>query len=91
MVTSTLDNGWLLYETHLDGFSIALPPDWLHINLNAETFADTLALGTENDPEVNDLLSGNVLLGLVASGIKFYAVDPSLEAVNLGLPTTLNV
>ena len=91
IVISTLENGWILYESNTDGFSIALPPEWLHINLNPEGFSDALAISGEVNPDLDALFRSETLRNLVISGIKFYGLDPSIEAINLGLPTSINI
>ena len=91
IVVSTLENGWTLYESNDDGFSIALPPEWLHINLNSESFSDALAISGEVNPDLDALFTSETLRNLVISGIKFYGLDPSIEAINLGLPTSINI
>lgn len=91
MVISDLENGWRLYESNADGFAIALPPEWLHIDLNPEAFSDALAISGEVNPDLDALFTSETLRNLVISGIKFYALDPSIEAINLGLPTSINI
>lgn len=88
---STLENGWILYESQADGFAIALPAEWLQVELNAEAFDDALAMTDELNPQFGNLFTSDTLRSLIASGIKFYGLDPSVEAINLGLPASINV
>lgn len=89
--TATMENSWILYTLPEDGFAIALPPEWIHIELNLETFDNTLAVAEELNPQMERFLSSDTLNSLIASGIKFYGLDTSLEAINLGLPASVNI
>ena len=90
MVITPLDNGWNLYESNAEGFSIALPPEWLHIDLNPDTISNTLALNVELNPQINELVSSEAI-ELAANGIKFYGIDSSVEAIDLGIPSSINI
>lgn len=90
-ITSTLENGWINYESQTDGFTIALPPEWIPINLNPDTLDDALAVSGELNPEIGGLLTSEKLRNLIAAGIKFYALEVSQESLNLGLPPSANL
>jgi hypothetical protein len=91
VVTSTLENGWILYEVPAEGFAIALPLEWLYLELSPDGLADALSVVGELNPEVGSLLSSDMIRSLAASGIKFYAMDLSLDALEHGAPPSVNV
>ena len=91
VITSTLETGWVLYKVQKEGFAIALPPEWLRVNLDAEAFEDSLAIIGEQNPGLGQLLTSETLRSLAAGGIKFYGLDTSPESLIPGFPTTVNV
>jgi hypothetical protein len=91
MITSTLENDWVLYELPQDGFAIALPPEWLQITLDPETFEDALEIAGEQNPAIGKFLSSDTLRALMASGLKFYGMDTSLDSLEFDFLANLNV
>lgn len=92
VITATLESGWILYKAQADGFAIALPPEWISIDLNPETFEDTFAVMGELHPEFGGgLFTSETFRSLMAGGIKFYGLDTSQEAIILGSPATVNI
>lgn len=91
IIDSTLDSGWTLYEVQDEGFAIALPPTWQQINLDPDTFRDNIAAYAELNPELTGMFSIEMLANLIASGMKFYALNPSTAALLLGSPATMNI
>jgi hypothetical protein len=89
--STVLDSGWIRYEDAADKFAIALPPVWQPLNLNAVALEDALGVVGEQMPEFGQLFSNQLLRNLVASGIKFYALDLSPESVAAGIPASINI
>ncbi len=91
VITSTLENDWVLYELSQEGFTLALPPEWLQITLDPETYEDALEIAGEQNPTIGKYLSSDSLRALMASGLKFYGMDTSLDALEAGFLANLNV
>jgi hypothetical protein len=91
LITSTLENEWILYELPKDNFAIALPPEWLQISLDPETFENALDIAGEQNPYVGKILTSETLRGLIASGLKFYGMDLSPDSFKSGFPVNINV
>jgi hypothetical protein len=91
LVISTLENGWKNYEVRSEGFVIALPPEWVPINLSSEGFENSLQIVIEQNPKYKKILTNEYIRGLAASGIKFYGLDRSPKSLEVGVPTTVNV
>ena len=91
VITSTLGNEWVLYELPEEGFAITLPPEWLQIPMDPETFENALTIAGEQNPYVKEMLNSEMLSGLIASGLKFYGMDLSPESLESGFLTNINV
>ncbi len=89
VITQTLDTGWTLYELPDDGFGIAIPPTWFYLALDPQQFERALALIGEQNPQWSEMFSGQAR-NLIASGLKFYALDLS-GSFQAGLPASVNV
>ncbi|MEL6382184.1 MAG: hypothetical protein AAFQ89_06875 [Cyanobacteria bacterium J06626_18] len=90
VTSSTLDNGWVLYSVPEDGFAIALPPEWVQIDVDPDTIGNLVELNNELNPNA-DFISGDLLRTLATQGIKLYGLDVSPASLNAGLPTGVNV
>jgi hypothetical protein len=86
-----MENGWILYTVPGEGFEIALPPEWLQIDLNPEVFEASIAIAEELNPKMGGFLSSDTMNSMIASGIKFYGLDPSPETINHGMPASVNI
>jgi hypothetical protein len=91
VITSTLENEWILYELPEEEFAIALPPEWLQITMDPEAFENALTIAGEQNPAIGKMLSSETLRALAASGIKFYGLDISPDSYEFGFPTSVNV
>jgi len=91
IITSTLANGWTLYEVVNEEFSIALPPEWLPIDLNPNALGDALKAVGEQNPELKRLFSNENLRNLAASGVKLYALNLKPETLLYDIPISMNV
>jgi hypothetical protein len=90
-ITTTLDSGWVLYQLPKEGFSIALPPGWLPVDVSAEGLVEVLDVLWERNPQLGGVLGGQATNEMVAQGIVFYALDSSPAALELGTPASVNV
>ena len=91
LITSTLENEWILYELPEEGFAIALPPEWLQISMDPETFENALTIAGEQNPYIEEMLNSEILRGLIASGLKFYGMDLSPDSFTSGFVVNINV
>jgi hypothetical protein len=85
VVTSTLDSGWTLYTKEVDGFAIALPPDWFQFDFDPKTIDTTLQIVQKQNPELGKLLTEQARQA-AASGFKLIAYD-----LSKGTSFTVNV
>ena len=83
--------GWDHYDYYQDGFAISIPPSWVAFNLKAEDFAMMLDLVEDTNPELAEVYNSTVIQNMVASGIKFMAVDASQESMGAGNATNMNL
>jgi hypothetical protein len=88
--STVLESGWTRYESS-DGFAISLPPQWQPLNLNAVALGNALEAVSEDVPEFEQFFSNQFMRNLVASGIKFYALDLSPESVSYQIPSSINI
>jgi hypothetical protein len=87
-VPSTKDeNGWPLYEQSGDGFALALPPEWVALELNAAIVDKTLDEGFRANPDFQAM--GQQIRQQIAAGIKFMGVDKA--SARSGLAANVNV
>jgi hypothetical protein len=90
IIETPLKSGDVLYEIIDGGFSFSLPPEWTVLDLNADNFADMMgAVGEQNDSL--SFLSSDYAQTLLASGMKFYAINSDPESLNSGNPFVINV
>jgi hypothetical protein len=90
-VKSIDENGWKKFLYPETGFSITIPPSWMHLNLTAEDIDEVLNELEKTSPEMEDVLSSDFLRNMMAMGIKFIAVDTSTDSISSNTPTNLNV
>lgn len=90
IVTSTLQSGWTAYELVDEGFSIALPPEWLVIPLDAEALEKGLEAVAKENPALGRMLGEN-MRNLAAAGVKFYALNINPKTLTYDVPMTLNI
>jgi hypothetical protein len=91
LVITELENGWTRYEVLAGGFEISLPPDWKHLDLTQESFDDILEAAGENNPALEAFLASGSIRSLVAAGLKFMALDLSVESLSANAITNVNV
>jgi len=91
VITSTLENGWVLYELPAEDLAIALPPEWVQLTLSPELFENSVAIARERIPAIGRMFSSQTLRQFMASGIKFYGLDLSPETIESDFLSTVNV
>ncbi len=90
IIETVLDSGEILYEIPNGGFSLALPPEWKVLDLESDNFADALgSVGEQN--ESLSFLSTDYARTLIASGMKFYALNIDRDSLITGNPISINV
>lgn len=90
VITSTLDNGWVLYQKPADGFAIALPPTWTQFDMDSETVRTPLKAVQALNPEIAVMLGAQTQT-LLASSLKFWAGDLRPQALITGFATNVNI
>jgi hypothetical protein len=79
---TTAENGWPLYEVPAEGFAIALPPDWVHIDASPQAL-DNMARGvTANNPGMKSM--AETIREQVKTGTKFFGFDKEAAATGRG-------
>jgi hypothetical protein len=78
--TPVLEPGWSLRERPEDGFAIALPDNWVEMNLDAASIDEALVPITLCCPEMDlSLWEGQTMADLWRSGLELFAVDPDSD------------
>ena len=91
MVVSEDENGWSRYELADAGLAISLPPEWTPLDMNAETFDEMLSAAGENNPALDQFMSATAVRNMAAAGIKFMALDMSVDSLSSSVVTNLNL
>jgi hypothetical protein len=86
--TSTPEPKWVVEESAQGRFSLALPPKWKRIELDAQAW--DRAANAIDDPQVKAIF-GAQFPALAASGAVFVAFDFTPERVTSGFVTNLNI
>jgi hypothetical protein len=81
------EKGWPLYEQPADGFALALPPDWVALNLEAGALDKAVDQGLRANPDFEAL--GQQIRQQVKAGMKFMGIDKA--GVGTGFATNVNV
>jgi len=68
-----------------------LPDNWEHLDLSAGDLDQILSYANETNPQLGDIYSSTYLRSLAAAGIKFMAVDTSVDSLSAGIPTSVNI
>ncbi len=87
----TLDDGNLHYSYKDAGFSVSLPHNWEHLDLSADDLDQIWSYANETNPQLGEIYSSTYLRSLAAAGIKFMAVDTSVDSLSAGIPTSMNI
>lgn len=90
LIQTELDSGDILYEQTEAGFALALSPDWLVIDLSSNDFSQMLGVvGGQN--ESLSFFSEEYFQSIVASGIRFYAVNTGVDSMSNSVPLSINI
>ncbi|MEZ4590743.1 MAG: hypothetical protein R3D55_06320 [Chloroflexota bacterium] len=90
LVRTELDSGDVLYEQTEAGFSLTLSPDWLVLDLTVDDFAQMLSLvGGQNDSLA--FFTEDYFETIVASGIRFYAINETVDSLSSPVPISINI
>ena len=87
----TLNDGYSHYSYKDAGFSVSLPLNWEHLDISADDLDQILSYANETNPQLGDIYSSTYLRSLAAAGIKFMAVDTSVDSLSAGIPTSVNI
>ena len=86
----TLEAGWKVYAVAADKFAMALPATWVFQELDAATLQQTIQTMKQKNPQFGQAMEAQSKQ-LLASGIRFYAVDGAPSASVGGALTNVNV
>jgi hypothetical protein len=86
-----LDDGFLHYSYKDAGFTVSLPDNWEHLDISADDLDLILSYAKETNPQLGDIYSSAYLRSLAAAGIKFMAIDTSVDSLSAGIPTSVNI
>jgi hypothetical protein len=81
------ENGWPLYEVPAEGFALALPPDWVHIEVNPQTLDDMVQKLMANNPNLAGM--DDTIRQQVKAGVKFFGFEKQLIAKSFTTKVTL--
>ncbi len=80
--THTLADGSTEFIDHEVGYRLALPPEWIVLDLNAEDVEAMIRAGAGLNPELAPLLEA--FAGSAAQGTRFIALHPNPQALRVG-------
>ena len=83
------ESGWSRYAYPGAGFAVSAPPEWVYLDLNVDNLGKMLSEMGENNPSLEEAFTLTNLENLIASGVKFFAVDS--ETAEYGLAANLNI
>ena len=87
----TLDDGYSHYSYNDAGFSVSLPHNWEHLDISADDLDRIMSYANETNPQLGEIYSSTYLRSLASAGIKFMAVDTSVDSLSAGIPTSVNI
>jgi len=82
------------YQTYTaadESFSIEIPAHWQTLKLSTTTLDAGLAMVETTNPQLKAFFNSPTFRQLVATGMKFYAIDLSEQGAAYALPTNVNV
>ena len=79
------------YSAADESFSIEIPAHWQTIKLSATTLDSGLDLLETENPQLKAFFNSPTFRQLVATGMKFYAIDLSDQGAAYALPINVNV
>jgi hypothetical protein len=80
--STTAENGWPLYELPAEGFAIALPPDWVHIDASPEALDNLARTFSANNPGMKSMADS--IRQQVKAGTKFFGLDQDAATTGRG-------
>ena len=83
------ENGWSRYTYPASDFSISVPPEWVHLELNAYDLDEMLAEIDRNHPGVTQFYSAENIHKEIANGVRFFVIDVS--AIEYGETADLKI
>ena len=86
-----LGNGQMQYDFHEDGFSLTTAEGWVATQIDASMLANASELAAEASDELAELFESDLFRNLIASGMKFYAINTSSASAESGNPANINV
>ena len=81
------ENDWPLYEVPAEGFAVALPPDWVHMEVSSQNMDEMIAKLVTANPALASF--GESFRKQVRSGIKFFGFDKQAAATGSGTNVTI--
>jgi hypothetical protein len=84
------ESGWTLYPLPQEGFAISVPSSWAAQNFDPSTLASLMQKVQEKNPQYAKAL-GSQAPQMAAAGIKFIAIDLTVQPEAPNFATNLNV
>jgi hypothetical protein len=69
-----LDSGWVRYTKAVEGFSLALPSEWLQFDVNPTAVDSVLKKMADDEPALKSMLTDQ-LRSAAATGLKFFGFE----------------
>jgi len=82
---------WQTITNEAEGFQVEIPAQWEILELSESAIGLGMAIVGENNPQLQALLSNATFRQLLATGMKFYALDLSDSALRYALPANINI
>lgn len=83
-IRTELDNGSIRYDQPLDGFALTLSDEWVVADIYQIT-------NSADQKQLEELMGSGIFRNLVASGIKFYAINLSQPSLDSLSPININI
>ncbi|MEM7333036.1 MAG: hypothetical protein AAF490_13185 [Chloroflexota bacterium] len=85
------DPEWVTYAVPANGFYLDLPASWREVPLDEETLVGAAEALQNENPEIAELLSADVMQQFLLSGASFLSFDLSIESVLMSSPANVNI
>ena len=83
------DAGWSRYTHAENGWGLAVPSDWVYLDLNTDDFDKMLSKMSRSIPALATMYSSDILEEMVSNDVKLLVVDT--KAIEFGLITNLSI
>ncbi len=85
------EDEWVTYAVVANGFYLDLPATWREVPLDAETLDGVVQTIQDENPEIAEYLSSDVIQQFLLSGASFLGFDLSIKSILMSSPANINV